>query len=395
MKSTQILAGQARPILPIAVMSIAVIFGSWLAGSWISFWLSLFSAAMACWATLLVKASQPERELAGALDTDGHELAAVKHKTGLSENFARLCINQVEAPIRNIDQVRTLLNRASIELWFGLRKTRSSIGWQEKEVGAAGALLLPSLNELKLELAKSSGAFSGVMPKIDECKRLNQATYQRIETLSSHLEEIDKQIDALNWIADQTNLLAVNAQIEAARLGKDAKGFHVIASEVHSLADRSRCVSKEVEKSLGLALQAKQSMLGSCVEAAKIDFSESSKASNHVEAAIGNAGNLETRVNELLSMLSEANSQLTENYEKTVSVMQFDDITKQVLDRSYKDLSTLRTTLRELSSSEASKQGESASPETKVAEMRLEQYEIEAAHKPTQEDLAPGEIELF
>jgi hypothetical protein len=75
--------------------------------------------------------------------------------------------------------------------------------------------------------------------------------------------------------------------------------------------------------------------------------------------------------------------------------MQFDDITKQVLDRSYKDLSTLRTTLRDLSSSEASNQGGSASPETKVAEMRLEQYEIEAVHKPSQEDLAPGEIELF
>jgi hypothetical protein len=395
MESTQILAGQVRPILPVVVMTITVMLGSWLAGSWSSFWLSLFAAAMSCWATLLVKATKPESELAGAIDTEGIELPTVKHKTGLSENFARLCINQVDAPIRNIDQVRTLLNRASIELWSGLRKTKSSIGWQEKEVGAAGALLLPSLNELKLDLAKSSGAFCGVMPKIDECKKLNQETYEQIETLSSHLEEIDKQIDALNWISDQTNLLAVNAQIEAARLGKDAKGFHVIASEVHSLADRSRSVSKEVEKSLGLALQVKQSMLGSCVEAAKIDFSESSKASSHVEAAIGNAGNLETRVNELLSVLAEANSQLTQNYEKTVSVMQFDDITKQVLDRSYKDLSTLRTTLRDLSSSEASNQGGSASPETKVAEMRLEQYEIEAVHKPSQEDLAPGEIELF
>ena len=389
------LAGQFRPILPVAVMTIAVIFGSWLASSWLSFWLSLFSAAMSCWATLQMKATKPEGEHANSPDTERIELPTVEHKTGLSETFARLCINQVDAPIRNIDQVRTLLNRASIELWFGLRKTRSSIGWQEKEAGAVGASLLPTLNELKLDLAKSSGAFFGVAPKIDQYKQLNLATFEQIETLSSHLEEIDQQVDALNWIADQTNLLAVNAQIEAARLGKDAKGFHVIASEVHSLADRSRCVSKEVEKSLHLALQVKQSMLGSCAEAAKIDFSNSSEASIHVEAARSNAGILESRVNELLSVLTEANAQLTENYEKTVSVMQFDDITKQVLDRSYKDLSTLRTTLRELSSSATANQSDSDSPGTKAAESRLAQYEIDAVHKPSQEDLAPGEIELF
>ena len=75
--------------------------------------------------------------------------------------------------------------------------------------------------------------------------------------------------------------------------------------------------------------------------------------------------------------------------------MQFDDITKQVLDRSYKDLSTLRTTLRELSSSATANQSDSDSPGTKAAESRLAQYEIDAVHKPSQEDLAPGEIELF
>ncbi len=336
----------------------------------------------------------------GKLSLQVEELVSVVPKaeavgTGLSENFLRLCLNQVEAPIRSIDQVRSLLNRASIELWVGLRKTRGSIGWQKKEVEDLRKALLPGLEQLKAHLGKALENTGSTIPNLALSSKFNLRTYDQIETMSIHLGAVEAQVEALNWVADQTNLLAVNAQIEAARLGKDAKGFHVIASEVHALANRSRLVSKEVEKSLKLGMEVRKSMLESCANAAKIDISRPLEVSKHMAEAVAASGSIEACIRALLKVLEEADQQLTGDYDKTVSAMQFDDITKQVLDRSFKDLSTLRSTLRDLNSNQRSGLGETASPETKLAEMRLAQYEVEAVHKPSQEDLAPGEIELF
>ncbi|KFE55847.1 chemotaxis protein [Pseudomonas syringae] len=109
------------------------------------------------------------------------------------------------------------------------------------------------------EASKNATASAGdgrdlVQETVNAIERMSgdvQSTANLIGNLAEESRDIGKVLDVIRGLADQTNLLALNAAIEAARAGEAGRGFAVVADEVRALAHRTQQSTSEIERMIG------------------------------------------------------------------------------------------------------------------------------------------------
>jgi len=119
---------------------------------------------------------------------------------------------------------------------------------------------------------------------VNEVSALNQSladSSRSMQSLEQESENITQILDVIRSIAEQTNLLALNAAIEAARAGEQGRGFAVVADEVRTLAQRSRGATEEIDTVLMNLLE--QTHLVSVQMGASVE--QSTQAINKIEQA--------------------------------------------------------------------------------------------------------------
>ncbi|MCK6186987.1 methyl-accepting chemotaxis protein [Pseudomonas sp. EYE_354] len=167
-------------------------------------------------------------------------------------------------------------------------------------------------------------AVSGMSSMVVE---INEST-QSVEDLANQVREIGKVIDVIRSIADQTNLLALNAAIEAARAGEQGRGFAVVADEVRALAHRTQTSTVDIEKMIG-AVQ-----VGA--DGAVAAMNKSMTWANNTQTLAQNAGQALQRITASVAKINERNLVIASASEEQAQVTR--EVDRNLL--NIQDLST-------------------------------------------------------
>ncbi|TMO57171.1 methyl-accepting chemotaxis protein [Pseudoalteromonas phenolica] len=156
---------------------------------------------------------------------------------------------------------------------------------------------------------------------IDSLLQMNEQAYQGTESLHQKSQSIVTILESIKSIAEQTNLLALNAAIEAARAGEQGRGFAVVADEVRQLAIRSQDATSEISEVLELVKADAESLK----EIMENIHTASSKTADNSQASLHDMTSLSEKISgiqkslEFVSNAAEEQSEAASDITKNVS----------------------------------------------------------------------------
>ena len=267
--------------------------------------------------------AEGDGDLTQRLDESGNnEISRLAHAFN---NFAE----KVRGMVSQVYGSTTQLASAAEEMSLVMEETKRDTLQQQSETSQ----VVTAMNEMTAtvqEVARHATEAASAASKADhasvEGKKVVLSTMNAIEALSSEVhsaanvisqlekdsENIGTVLDVIKGIAEQTNLLALNAAIEAARAGEQGRGFAVVADEVRTLASRTQQSTQEIQTMI-------ENLQVGAQSAVKVMDESRAKAEDSVSRAAKAGGSLE-EITHSVSLINDMNTQIATAAEEQSAV---------------------------------------------------------------------------
>ncbi len=286
-----------------------------------------------------------------------HKTQAAQHATEEAEKAtarAEEAARQAESAKREgmltaagqLEEVVSVISAASTELSAQIEQSdRSAVESAQRLAEAATAM--NEMNATVQEVARNASSASAVsaetranaesganivenaLQSIGQVHKVSLALKGDMTTLNQHAQAITQIMNVISDIADQTNLLALNAAIEAARAGEAGRGFAVVADEVRKLAEKTMASTNDV----GNAISAIQGSAGQSVAAMDKALAEVEKAAELAkqsgEALQGIVTKVEESADQVSAIATASEQQSATSDEINQSIVSVNEMSSQ------------------------------------------------------------------
>jgi len=210
-------------------------------------------------------------------------------------------VKDVDANVQSQAEVAEVTKQSMVEMQFSVTDIAKSAAEAANAAGAGETEVNQGMGNVQRSLHISGELVQEISNAADV-----------VDQLATDSQNMNQILDVINGIAEQTNLLALNAAIEAARAGEQGRGFAVVADEVRSLASRTALSTTEIRVLLDKLISAADQSV-STMKLAREKANNNEEISREVDQSL-------TNIKEQIGHISSMNSQIATATEEQSSV---------------------------------------------------------------------------